>query len=64
MQATEKDPNFLNAHLAVATTYVRAASGYARPREAMAHAVAAIAKAAAIESEQHRACAWRGRTAG
>jgi eukaryotic-like serine/threonine-protein kinase len=50
IQATEKDPNFLDAHLAVVGTYARSiGSGYAPPREAAVHAFAALAKAAAIE---------------
>jgi TolB-like protein/tetratricopeptide (TPR) repeat protein len=49
MQAAEKDPNFLDAHLAVASTYGRAASGSEPPGEANAHARAALARAAAID---------------
>ena len=50
IEATEIDPNFLNAHLAVVTTYIRSiVDGYAPPREAAVHALAALAKAAAIE---------------
>ena len=49
IEATEIDPNFLNAHLAVASTYARSiGSGYAPPREAV-HAHAALEKAAAID---------------
>jgi TolB-like protein/tetratricopeptide (TPR) repeat protein len=50
VQATDKDPNFLDAHLAIASTYARAGSGYMPPREAMAHADAALQRAAAIDS--------------
>ena len=49
VQATEKDPNFLDAHLAVASTYARAASGSEPPREALAHGDAALERAAAID---------------
>jgi TolB-like protein/tRNA A-37 threonylcarbamoyl transferase component Bud32/tetratricopeptide (TPR) repeat protein len=50
IQATERDPNFLDAHLAVASTYARSTgSGYESPREAKASADAALAKAAAID---------------
>jgi TolB-like protein len=48
MAATGKDPNFLNAHMAVVSTYIRSID-YARPHEAAVHALAALAKAAAIE---------------
>ena len=49
-QATEKDPNFLDAHLAVASTYARSGGGgYESPREAKAGADAALAKAAEID---------------
>ena len=50
IQATEKDPAFVDAHLAVASTYARLAGGGLAPaREARVHANAAIAKAAAID---------------
>ena len=49
-QATEKDPNFLDAQLAIVSTYFRSASAYASPREATVRAEAALAKAAAIDS--------------
>jgi eukaryotic-like serine/threonine-protein kinase len=48
-QATEKDPNFLDAHLAVVSVYARSAGVYASPREAAVHAAAALKKAAAID---------------
>ena len=48
IQATERDPNFLDAHLAVVSTYARSL-GYAPPRGAAVHAHAALAKAAAID---------------
>jgi eukaryotic-like serine/threonine-protein kinase len=50
IQAAEKDPNFLDAHLAVASTYARSVGGgYGSPREARIQAEAALAKAAAID---------------
>ena len=49
VQATDKDPNFLDAHLAISSTYARAGSAYMPPGEAMAHAGAALEKAAAID---------------
>jgi TolB-like protein/tRNA A-37 threonylcarbamoyl transferase component Bud32/Tfp pilus assembly protein PilF len=49
VQAAERDPNFLGAHLAIASTYARSAGVYAPPREAAVHADAALAKAAAID---------------
>ena len=50
MEAVEKDPRFLDAHLAIATTWARSAGdGYQSPREAAVHADAALAKAAAID---------------
>jgi len=50
IKATERDPNFLDAHLAVVSTYARSiGGGYASPREAAVHADAALAKAAAID---------------
>jgi eukaryotic-like serine/threonine-protein kinase len=50
MQAVEKDPGFLDAHLAIASTWARSAGdGYESPREAAVHADAALAKAAAID---------------
>ena len=48
--AAEKDPNFLDAHLAVATTYGRmVGGGLQSSREAGVHADAALAKAFAID---------------
>ena len=38
LQAVEKDPGFLDAHLAIAITLARAGNGYPPPREAAAHA--------------------------
>jgi len=50
IKATELDPSFLNAHLAIVTTYIRSMShGFAPPGEAAAHARTALAKAAAID---------------
>jgi serine/threonine-protein kinase len=49
VQAVERDPHFLDAHLAVASTYLRSAGVYEPPREAAVHADAALAKAAAID---------------
>ena len=50
MQATEKDPNFVDAHLALAGSYARAVGGgYESPAESLALADAALAKAAAID---------------
>ena len=50
IQATERDPKFLDAHLAIASVYARrAGGGYESPREAAIHADAALAKAAAID---------------
>jgi eukaryotic-like serine/threonine-protein kinase len=49
-QATDKDPNFLDAHLAVVSTYARSVGGgYASPRETLVHAEAALKKATAID---------------
>jgi TolB-like protein/Tfp pilus assembly protein PilF len=48
-QATDIDPNFLDAHLAVVSTYARSVGAYATPREAAAQADTALAKAAAID---------------
>ena len=49
-QATERDPGFLDAYVALSSTYAReAGSGYGSPREAAAHADAALEKAAAID---------------
>jgi tetratricopeptide (TPR) repeat protein len=49
-KAIEGDPNFVNAHLALASTYVRSiANGYVPLRQALGHAEAALAKAAVIE---------------
>jgi TolB-like protein/predicted Ser/Thr protein kinase/Tfp pilus assembly protein PilF len=50
MQAVDKDPRFIDAHLAIASSFLRGAGGgYMPAREAMAHADAALAKAAAID---------------
>ena len=49
IQATERDPKFLDAHLAIVSTYLRSAGSSASPREAAVHAEAALAKAAAID---------------
>ena len=49
VQAAERDPSFLDAHLAVFSTYARSAGRYAAPREAAVDANAALAKAAAID---------------
>jgi TolB-like protein/Flp pilus assembly protein TadD/predicted Ser/Thr protein kinase len=49
VQATDKDPNFIDAHLAIASTYARAASAYMPPREALALGDAALRRAAAID---------------
>jgi eukaryotic-like serine/threonine-protein kinase len=51
IQATDKDPRFLEAHLALSSTYARAANAYMPPREAMVHADAALKKAAAIDPD-------------
>ena len=49
-QAVEKDPGFLDAHLAIATTWARSAGdGYQSPGEVGVHADAALAKAVAID---------------
>jgi TolB-like protein/tetratricopeptide (TPR) repeat protein len=48
-QATEKDPNFLDAHLAVVSVYARSAGAYVPPHEAAIHADAALKKAAGID---------------
>jgi TolB-like protein/tetratricopeptide (TPR) repeat protein len=48
-QATERDPNFLDAHLAIVSTYARSVGGYASPHEAAVRADAALQKAAAID---------------
>jgi adenylate cyclase len=48
-QATEKDPNFLDARLAIVSVYARSVGVYASPREAAVHADAALKKAAAID---------------
>jgi adenylate cyclase len=48
-QATERDPTFLDAHLAVVSVYARSVGVYASPREATVHADAALKKAAAID---------------
>ena len=49
LQAVDKDPGFLEAHLAVASTYARAANSYMAPREALMHADAALNRAASID---------------
>jgi TolB-like protein/Tfp pilus assembly protein PilF/predicted Ser/Thr protein kinase len=50
MQAVEKDPNFLEAHVSIAATYARSAgNGYAPPRESLARAAEQIGKALAID---------------
>ena len=52
VQATEIDPRFLDAFVALASTYARSAGGgYAPTSEAQVGADAAIAKAAAIDPE-------------
>ena len=48
-QATERDPNFLDAHLAIVSTYARSVGSYASPHEAANRADAALKKAAAID---------------
>jgi eukaryotic-like serine/threonine-protein kinase len=48
-QATEEDPNFLDAHLAVVSVYARSVGVYAPPREAAVHADAALKRAVAID---------------
>jgi TolB-like protein/tetratricopeptide (TPR) repeat protein/predicted Ser/Thr protein kinase len=50
IQATEKDPNFLDAWLAISSSYARAGNSYMPPREALKHAEAALEKAAAIDA--------------
>jgi adenylate cyclase len=47
-KAIEIDRNFLDAHLGVVSTHIRSFA-YAPPREAAAHALVALAKAAAID---------------
>ena len=48
--ATDKDPNFLDAQLAIVSAYARSVgAGYASPREAAVRADAALTKAAAID---------------
>ena len=56
--AAEKDPNFLDAHLAVANTYGRmVGGGFQSSRDAGAHADEALAKAFAIDPNNvARAC--------
>ena len=50
MQATAKDPDFLDAYLALASTYARAiGAGYESPDDVRALADTALAKAAAID---------------
>ena len=41
-QATERDPNFLDAHLAIVSTYARNVGSYASPHEAAIRADAAL----------------------
>jgi TolB-like protein/tetratricopeptide (TPR) repeat protein/predicted Ser/Thr protein kinase len=48
-QATEKDPKFLDAYLAISSTYARAGNSYMSPREAMKQADKALDKAVAID---------------
>ena len=49
-QAAAKDPNFVDAHLAISSVHARrAGSGYESPREAAVRQDAALAKAAAID---------------
>lgn len=48
-QATERDPSFLDAHLAIVSAHFRSAGRYVPAREAAARAGAALAKAAAID---------------
>ena len=48
-QATEKDPKFLDAYLAISSTYARAANSYMSPREAMKQADKTLETAAAID---------------
>jgi eukaryotic-like serine/threonine-protein kinase len=50
-QATERDPNFLDAHLAIVSTYARSVGGYASPHEAAIRADAALKNAAAIDPD-------------
>jgi TolB-like protein/Tfp pilus assembly protein PilF len=48
--AAEKDPNFVDAHLAILGSHARSAgSGYATPAEAEARVDAAVAKVAALD---------------
>jgi serine/threonine protein kinase/tetratricopeptide (TPR) repeat protein len=50
MQAVQKDPNFVDAYMALSSSYARGAgSGYEPPGEALALARQAIAKAAALD---------------
>ena len=50
VQAIGKDPSFLEAHLALASTYTRrAGNGYEPPREALARARKALEKAVALD---------------
>ena len=49
--ATEKDPNFLDAQLAIVSTFARSVGSYASPREAAVRADAALRKAAAIDPD-------------
>jgi len=48
-QATERDPSFLDAHLAIVSTFARSVGVYASPREAVVRADAALKNAAAID---------------
>jgi serine/threonine protein kinase/Flp pilus assembly protein TadD len=50
LQAVDKDPNFLDAHVAVVGTYARTVGGgYGSSRDARVHLEAALARAAAID---------------
>jgi TolB-like protein len=48
-QAAERDPRFLDAHLAIVSTFARSVGVYASPREAVVRADAALKNAAAID---------------
>jgi TolB-like protein/tetratricopeptide (TPR) repeat protein/predicted Ser/Thr protein kinase len=48
-QAVEQDPNFVDAYVAISSTWARAGSGYLPPREALAEADKALDRAAAID---------------
>jgi TolB-like protein/tetratricopeptide (TPR) repeat protein len=49
IQAAERDPNFLEAHLGVVGTYARSVGGGYQPADELARGDAALAKAAAID---------------